>query len=344
MKPIARPLIPLILVTGCSPTQTAAPTAAAPTVTPTPTPPPSPTPTPTPSPTPTPTPTPAPTPTPTPTPTPSPTGSASYIRFAEIYVTRLGAGITLPSACSGLELRGTPPAVLPASNFGQGLAYRFVLTPQVWSVTGDGLSLAFDSRTVDATDTSAEVSHATTLAGDRIRFSVTLPVAGGAGLDYARLAQVIAPLAGVERRYQCVIGISTLASDLPTTAFAYGRTALLGAAQIGGADYTLERSSVSFSADFAQRRITISLQLTATPRGGGAPIDLGSYSASGAIDPANGNFNVALSGGALPVTGAISGRFFGPQAIELAAAFGGRAAPSGTNPGFAFAGGAVGAR
>lgn len=339
MKPIARPLIPLMLVMGCSPTQTAAPVA----VTPTPTPAPAPTPTPTPAPTPTPTPTP--TPAPTPTPTPPPSGSASYMRFAEIYITRLGAGITLPSACSGLEQRGTPPAVLAASNFGQGFSYRFVLTPQVWGVTGDGLSLTFDGRTVDFSNTTAEVAHATVLAGDPIRFSVTLPVAGGAGLDYARLAQVTAPLAGAERRYQCVIGISTLAADLaaaPTGG--YGRAAVLGEARIGGAEHRLTGSSVSFSANFTQRTISVTLQLIATPVAGGAAVDLGTYSASGAIDPANGNFNVALTGGTLPVTGAISGRFFGPAAIEVAAAFGGRVGPSGSNPGFAFAGGAFGAR
>lgn len=271
------------------------------------------------------------------------------MRFADIYITRLGAGITLPSACASTEQAAPLPNLRALSNFGQGLAYRFVLTPQVWGVTGDGLSLTFDSRTVDTSDPGAEVAHATTLGGERVRFSVSLPVAGGAGLEYARLAAVIAPVAGVERRYQCVIGISTLAADLTgAPSGGYARTAVLGTAQVAQsgtpASYVLTGSSAVLSADFAARRVSIILRLIGTPAGGGAPVDLGSFAASGPIDPATGNFNVPLSGSAAGLSGAVSGRFFGPAAVELGAAFGGTVPAGPGTPALVFSGGLFGAR
>ncbi|MBX9816083.1 MAG: hypothetical protein A4S12_07155 [Proteobacteria bacterium SG_bin5] len=266
--------------------------------------------------------------------------------FSDIYILRLGAGVAFPSACAGFEQRGTPPASLPVTSVGQGLGFRYVITPQVWAVTGDGQSLSFDGRTVDLSDPSVEVGHRLVVNGDTIRFTVTRPTPGGTGADYARLASVTAFAAGVERRYSCVIGISTLAADLPTSGTgSYARLALLGTAQRveGGVNraYTLERSVITVAADWAARRVTITLRLIGTPSDGGPIVTLGDFTASGAIDPANGNFNVPLGGAQ---SGAVSGRFYGPAAIEIGAAFGGAVAANGAAPAFSFAGGLFGAR
>ena len=58
--------------------------------------------------------------------------------------------------------------------------------------------------------------------------------------------------------------------------------------------------------------------------------------------PTTGNFVAPLASAERPITGAISGRFFGPEAIEIGAALG--AADAATNPGFSFAGAVYGAR
>lgn len=261
------------------------------------------------------------------------------MRFTEIYTTRLGAGITLPSACASLAFTSQPPTLRAVTNYGQGLAFRFVLTPQVWGVTGDGISLSFDGRTADFSNVTAEVAHATTIGTDPVRFTITQPVAGGIGLDYARLASVSVPAGGAIRDYQCAIGITTQAADLAASpSGSFPRTVVSGTAYVReGATsraYALRTSTATVSVDTAGRRVTITFQLTGTPvSGGGATIDLGSFSASAPIDAATDNF-VATLNSTRTATGSISGRFFGPQALEVGASFGATVADAGATPGY----------
>jgi hypothetical protein len=267
----------------------------------------------------------------------------SYMTFADIYITRLGAGITLPSACSGFIQQGQPPAVLPVSAYGRGLSFRFVLTPQVWAIGGD-YSIGFDGRDGDPSIAGAEVQLAKVVAGETVRFSINRPSAGGTGLDYARQASLSAPVQGAPRLYQCALGVTTLPADLPTApAGAFRKAGLSATAYVreGGAAraYSLGRSVATVSADMTARRITIALRLIATPMGAGPDVELGSLTASGAIDPATGNFTAPLASADRIVAGSISGRFFGPQAVEIGAAIGATVADAPGAPGFAIAGG-----
>lgn len=335
---------PMLVATGCTPQNSAPPPV---TTVPTPAPTPSPTPTPTPTPSPTPTPTPSPTPTPTPTPTPAP---ASYIRFTDIYFYRFGAGITVQSACSSLALQPAPPVVRATTGFGQGLAFRFVITPQVWAVSGDGFSQSFDGRTLDGTDTSAEVAHLTMVDGLPVRFSITQPVSSGTGLDYARLAQVSVPVTGLVRDYQCVTGIPTLAADLATsTSGSFPRTLLVGTAHVrsGGTAraYALRSTTATLSTDVATQRVAIAFALTGTPVDGVGPaIALGNFTASAPIDASSTNFTAALASSDRTITGTVSGRFFGPQAAEIGATFSATVADAPGAPGYAVTGTIFGIR
>jgi hypothetical protein len=270
--------------------------------------------------------------------------------FADIYILRLGAGITLPSACTGFALQGQPPAILPATPYGQGLPFRFVLTPQVWSVGGE-VGVGFDGRDGDTTVTDAEVARFKVLGNDTVRFAIRQPSAGGTGLTYARLASVSAPVQGVNRQYECVLGISTLPADLPASPSGdYGRTVLAATAYVreGSAarTYSLGRSVVAIAADQAGKRVTISVKLIGTPTGASGPdLDLGTYAASAPIDPATGNFVANLTSSDRMVTaGTLSGRFFGPQAAEVGAALSASVAASPSAPNFTFAGAAYGIR
>lgn len=261
------------------------------------------------------------------------------MRFAEIYTTRLGAGISLPSSCASVAFNSQPPVLRAVTNYGQGLAFRFVLTPQVWGVTGDGVSLSFDGRTVDFSNTTAEVAHSTTIGIDPVRFTIVQPVAGGIGLDYARFATLSVP-AGATRDYQCAIGITTQAADLATSpSGSYTRTTLSGTAYVrdgtGSRAYTIRAGSLTAAIDTPARRVTITFQLLGTPAsGGGATIDLGSFSAIASIDSTTDNFVAPLNSSTRSVTGTISGRLFGRQAIELGASFGGTVTDAGAAPGY----------
>jgi hypothetical protein len=330
MKPHVATLALLSLVAGCSGDEGGSPAPVA---------------TPSPSPSPTPSPSPSPSPTPTPEPTTSP---AAYLKFADVYVFRQGAGITLQSACSSFAFQSQPPAVLPASAFGQGLSFRFVLTPGVWAVGGE-VSVGFDGRNADPASQGTEAAYSKLVGADTLRFAITQPVAGGAGFDYVRLATVSAPVQGLDRLYQCATGIPTLPADLAAApSGVFGRTAVVATAYVrdGAAAraYALGGSVVSLAADVPARRVTVSLRLVGKPSGGGADIDLGTFTATAPIDPGTGNYVANLSSADRTVTGTISGRLFGPQAIELGAAFGGSVAATTTTPAYTFAGAVYGAR
>jgi hypothetical protein len=266
--------------------------------------------------------------------------------FSDVYITRQGAGITLPSGCSGFVLQAEPPVVLPATTFGQGLSFRFILTPQVWAISGD-IGIGFDGRDGDPSATGVEVAHIKTTGAGTTRFSIVRPVVGATGLEYARLASVSGPVQGVNRLYQCVLGIPTLAEDLAVSASgAFPRNVVMATAYVREGStartYSLGHSVVSISADMLARRVAISLRLIGTPTAGGADAELGTFAASAPIDPASGNFTASLTSGDRPITGTISGRFFGPQAIEIGAAF--SASDTASAPGFSFAGAVYGIR
>ncbi len=223
-----------------------------------------------------------------------------------------------------------------------------MLTPQVWAITGDDLSLGFDGRTADPT-VAAEVAHRIVAGPDVIRFTITQPSAGGGGFDYLRLATVVAPVAGVARDYRCLLGISTVPADIAAAPSGpYRRASIAGTAFVrdGSTSRTLSlgRSIVSVSADFTERRVTLSVRLIGTPDGGGADIELGNVEGSAAIDPANGNFTAPLTSATRSITGSITGRFFGPAAGEIGAVFGATVADAPGAAGFTIAGGAFGAR
>jgi len=285
---------------------------------------PSPAPSPTPTPTPAPTPTPSPAPTPTPTPT-SPPPAIGYLTFTEIYTYRIGAGISLPSACSGFA-QGEPPTVLPTTGFGRGLSFRFIQTPQVWAIGGE-VTLGFDGRDGEPLIPGVEVALARTIDGRRVRLTIAQPDPIGSGLAYARLASVEAPLQGIDRLYRCVTGTATLPSDLPAARSGDYRRAVLSATAYvrdgaGTREYSLERSEVSITVDWPARQVAISARMIGTPSTGGPDIELGTYGGAAPIDAATGNFSASLAAPGRTVTGTVSGRFFGPDAVEVGAALG----------------------
>ncbi len=283
---------------------------------------PSPAPTPTPSPTPAPSPAPSPTPTPTPTASPSPTPAATYTRFDDLFADR-----SFQSACSGFILPGQPPAVLPVTNFGQGLFFNFISTPQVFAIGGDGVSISFNGQDIDASAPVGVLAYVRTIGGDTDRFSISRPAPGGIGLDYARFASVATPRAGTTRLYQCVIGVPTLTTDLPTTASGVYPRSVIGATAYvrdtaSARPYSTGRSTITVAADFVARRVTVTGALVGTPLGVAGPdIPLGSFTATGDINPITGNFTAPLTSSDRTVTGSISGRFFGPQGSEVGIAF-----------------------
>lgn len=306
--------------------------------------------TPTPSPAPTATPPPPPTPAPSASPTPDATPTAlptatpaGYITFSDVYVLRLGAAAVLPSACSARTFAVTSPAAVAATPFGDGLTFRFVITPNVWSVTNVG---GFDGRDgdpfaarfPDPLPAQVEVGFSRQAGPEPVRFSITRPAAGDFRFDYVRLGLAWVPIAGVRTQYHCALGIATTPADVAgVTSASYRRTNVIAAADVrDGAGFravTPDRSSVAIAADMTARRVTVTLELA-----GSAAI--GTLTGTVPIDAA-GRFAGSLAG-AGGATGTIGGALFGPGGVEIAAAFS-ASSPDAAN-GYVAAGAVFGAR
>lgn len=297
---------------------------------------PTPAPAPAPSPTPTPTPTPSPTPSPTPAPSPPPVAGASYVRYADVFTSR-----TSQSACSGLILQGQPPAIMPATAYGAGLTFRFVATPQVYSISGSGgLSIGYAGRDVDPAAPGTELAYLRTIDAGVERFSISRPAPDSVGLDYVRLAAVSTPALGAPRLYQCVIGVPTLTGDVPAAGIVgYPRSQVGAIVYVRDQPYAISPGSAAVTVDFAARTATVDFSLVGTPMGAGGPdIAIGSFIASGAIDPATGSFTGTVASGDRSVSGTATGRLFGPQGSELGIVFSATGPETGAQAAFAMAG------
>jgi hypothetical protein len=279
-------------------------------------------------------------------PAPGDTLPPSIARFADLYVVRIGStGVTLPSACGGIVQASPTPAITPASPFGQGLSFRFIVTPNVWSIGGD-LSVGYDGRDAVPLEPGVEVAYARAQGPAIARFSIVRPAISGAGLDYVRLAQVSGAVQGTPRLYRCVLGVATPADQLTSAATgSYPRTVVTGTAQAagsGGVQYELGASEATIAADMSVRSLTLTLRLQAS-QPGGAVIALGNATVTVRIDPATGGFTAPLASSDRTIDGTISGRFFGPAGAEVAIAY----SATITRPGIpilAIAGAAFGAR
>ena len=130
-------------------------------------------------------------------------------------------------------------------------------------------------------------------------------------------------------QYNCLFGVPTLTSDVPPGSnIAFARVAYNGGAYVLDAGvqrfYLLTgNSSATFAANATTGTITVTLQLAGilqTPAGpSGGVVALGSYTGTGSIDAAAGNYSGSLTGtGGYSVNGTFGGWFFGPQGAEPA--------------------------
>lgn len=238
--------------------------------------------------------------------------------------------------------------------FGNGPTFRFIVTPNVWTVAGVG---GFDGRDgdpfaatfPDPLPANVEVGYSRALGPDPVRFSITRPTVGGVDLQYARLGLTWTPAGGVRTQAHCVIGSPTAPADLfSARSGEFGRTVMIATAYVrdGAAvrAYALGRSAAALAVDSAARRVTFSVRLTGTPIGfAAADRDLGTLTATASIDPDSGTVLAALAADRA-VTGTVSGRLFGPAAVEVALALNASLPATGAAPEMTLAGAVFGSR
>jgi hypothetical protein len=156
-------------------------------------------------------------------------------------------------------------------------------------------------------------------AGGVFGGSLSTPSVNTVPLTYTRFGTFfttgsVAPLDG----HAFVLGVPTLARDMPKRGTATYATSVGGTAFAASAPFPMQLtgSTASFSANFARGTITTGLNLIGTPVNGGAAMALDTLSGVGSISSTKPGF-AGLFTGTGTVKGNFSGAFFGPKAVEF---------------------------
>jgi len=129
--------------------------------------------------------------------------------------------------------------------------------------------------------------------------------------------------AGAKRFTTGVFGYTTVTTDMPTTGTqAYTATVTGRLVSVAGTTTTVSRVSgnVTASVNFATGLVDLTLDLNTLPAGGGAPVAYGTFTAQGAIPVGQSLFSGSFLQGS-PLSGTITGGFFGSAAKEIGIAF-----------------------
>ena len=292
-------------------------------------------------------PTPTPSPTPTATPTPTPTASPTYAAFP------LAAAVEFNTINAATSYTGDPATGAVTL----GVASTEMLSSRVRLATSNALSTATyvirenteESRFVNANVTVApapavtEFVFRTDTAATPGQFSQleflnnTIPgqVTSNTALQLTNVSYANwwrgDSTAGQKRITTGVFGYQTVTSDMPTTGTqAYTSSVSGRLVSVSGATTSVLKvtGTVTTSVNFATGLVDLTLVLSTVPSAGGAPVAYGTFTAQGAIPVGQNQFTGSFTTGS-PLSGTLTGGFFGSQAKEIGIAF----AASGTNGG-----------
>ena len=264
-----------------------------------------------------------------PTPTPS---TVSYQTFAN-----LTGNQSFRTACASYLLVGAPPVVNPATAFGNGLALSYTAAADAYAISGDGLSLSFGPTDVDAAVLAPAKGYTKVDAGFTQRFIIGRPAPAAATLDYVRTIFLATQRGAGPTNYQCVFGVPTLTTDVPSVAsVTFTKVGLSGASSSYRFDttaspatlttYSLENSTATLTVDLTTGAVRSVIHLLGTVRSAGGAgatnVELGTYTGAGTIDTTTGSYSgqfTDASGNSLFAY--FGGWFFGPQGREAGFAF-----------------------
>lgn len=272
----------------------------------------------------------------TPTPSPStPTQTPSTVSYQTFAA--LTGNQNFRTACASYLLAGVPPVANPATAFGNGLALSYTAATDAYAISGDGLSLSFGPSDVDAAVLAPAKGYIKVDAGFTQRFIIGRPAPAAATLDYVRTIFLATQRGAGPTNYQCVFGVPTLTTDVPSmSSVAFTKVGLSGASSSYRLDtttspaslttYSLENSTATLSVDLTTGAVRSVIHLLGTVRsaaGAGATnVELGTYTGTGTINTTTGSYSgqfTDASGNSLFAY--FGGWFFGPQGREAGFAF-----------------------
>lgn len=282
----------------------------------------------------------SPTPTPTTSPTPTPTASPTYAAFP------LAAAAEFSTINATTSYTGNPDTGAVTL----GVAGTEMLSTRVRLATSNAIATADyvirenteESRFKQANLTTAPATTApefvfrTTDTATAGKFSqleflnntiATATNTSDTGLQFTQMSYANwwrgDSAAGAKRITYTVFGYPTVLTDMPTTGTqAYTSRVNARLVSVAGGATTISRlgGTVTVSVNFATGLVNVTMNLTTT--NGATTTPYGTFTAQGAIGVGNNQFTGSFTQGS-PLSGTISGGFFGSQAKEVGITFAG---------------------
>lgn len=253
-------------------------------------------------------------------PPPSPPG-VTYTKLADMTGDRTfqTAGVTYDPTAQGF-------ANTSAQAFGSGaqVAYNAATDSYTLSAAGATTATFAPSNLVlpqPAPNTVQYLIRSNTNAPTDVLTLMVPRSANGVALSYTLIGTWATNLASGTPTYRIGIGgAPTQASDMPKTGSASYSVGVGGAANENGTSYDLGANSTgTFTANFGTSSVSTTLNLIGV-QGANTPVSFGSFTGTGTISSTGPGFTGTFSGtayNAFPVSGLLSGAFFGPQAAEM---------------------------
>jgi hypothetical protein len=286
-------------------------------------------------------PSPSPTPTPTATPTPTPTASPTYAAFP------LAAAAEFSTINAATSYTGDPATGAVTL----GVASTEMLSSRVSLATSNAISSAtyvIRENTEESRFTNANVTvqpapsvnefvfrtDSTATAGQfsQLEFlNNTIPsqVTSNANLALTNVSYANwwrgDSTTGAKRITTGVFGYATVARDMPTSGTqAYTSSVSGRLVSVSGTTSSVLKVSgtVTVSVNFSTGLVDMTLNLTTLTPGTGAAVAYGTFRAQGAIPVGQGQFTGSFTQGS-PLSGTLTGGFFGSQAKEIGITFAG---------------------
>jgi len=216
--------------------------------------------------------------------------------------------------------------------YGAGVTIAYNAAADSYTLTApDGTTDTFSSSTSTPPSGYSPQPHQLALFKNDAVLGIETPLVNGVALNYTALASWSHFNVNESSYYNAILGVPTIASDMPRSGTANYQTNVIGSAFLNSSSYDLSAASTAtFSADFAAGTVATTLRLAGTPftptpmSAARPPVDFSSYSGTGTIAAGGPAFSGTLAhtpDNPIPLTGEFAGAFFGPQAKEMGYSF-----------------------
>ena len=268
-----------------------------------------------------------PAPTATPTPTPTPNANITDLRTSQTFVSDAAKTDLTINLTSKTGVSGTATAAAP-------LTVRYDAATSSYAITGGGITDTFSPSDIVSSSQGETRYVQRTTANSTYLTLLTTPYTGTKSNQYVALGYLQHNSVSGDRQTTAFttfsFGLDSPASGIPRIGTGTFNTDVFGLETVPGAEPAVFQGRGRFDVDFLNALFSTQTYLTRTGLISGQGIVGGGIDLNGGgrLSAADGTFSgeVVYRSNAVQLGGTLAGRFYGPNADEIGASFGGSGA------------------